>query len=259
MMRDRSRGKVYLVGAGPGDPELLTLRALRLLKRAEVVLYDRLVSPAVLEQVNPRAQLVYVGKELGEQDRVQEFILHQLLHHARSGKKVVRLKGGDPLVYGRGGEEWLFLTEKGIEVEVVPGVSSALAVPALAGIPLTMRGVSGGFAVLSGHTQGGRLPDLTPYTRVDTLVVLMGIKERSRIAQELVRVGRRPEEPVAFIERGSTPQERVVVSTLGEVAAGGSEVQPPAVWVIGEVVRIRARLKPFEASTALEPRPALSP
>ncbi|TFU14738.1 uroporphyrinogen-III C-methyltransferase [Thermus tengchongensis] len=248
-------GKVYLVGAGPGDPELLTLKALRLLKEAEVVLYDRLVSPAVLELVNPLAQLIYVGKEVGEQERVQEVIFQQLLQHVRAGRKVVRLKGGDPLVFGRGGEEWLYLAEEGIPVEVVPGVSSAVAVPALAGIPLTMRGLAGGFAVFSGHTQGGRLPDLTPYARVDTLVVLMGVRERANIARELLRAGRRPEEPVAFIERGSTPQERVVASTLGEVAAGKVEVEPPAVWVIGQVVRMRARLMPLDGVAVKEPCP----
>jgi uroporphyrin-III C-methyltransferase len=244
------KGKVYLVGAGPGDPELLTLRAVRVLQEAEVVLYDRLVSPAVLALVHPLAQLHYVGKERGEQDRVQQTIFQQLLHHARAGRKVVRLKGGDPMVYGRGGEEWLFLAQEGIEVELVPGLSSALAVPGLAGIPLTLRGVAGGFALLSGQAQGGGLPDFTPYARVDTLVVLMGVKPRVHIAQELLRLGRRADEPVAFIERGTTPEERVVLSTLGAVARGEVEVQSPAVWVIGAVVRMRERL---EAATS-QPR-----
>lgn len=236
------KGKVYLVGAGPGDPELLTLQAVRVLQEAEVVLYDRLVSPAVLELVHPLAQLHYVGKERGEQERVQGEILALLLAYARSGRKVVRLKGGDPMVYGRGGEEWAFLTQEGIAVELVPGVSSALAVPGMAGIPLTLRGVAGGFAVLSGHAQGGGLPDCTPYAGVDTLVILMGVGERARIAGALIAAGRRPGEPVAFIERGTTPEERVVVSSLGQVAEGKVEVQSPAVWVVGEVVRLRERL-----------------
>ncbi|MBO1438135.1 uroporphyrinogen-III C-methyltransferase [Meiothermus sp. CFH 77666] len=242
----RGRGKVYLVGAGPGDPELLTLKALRVLQEAEVVLYDRLVSPAVLERVNPLAQLLYVGKEAGEQDSVQQAIFQQLLHHARSGRKVVRLKGGDPMVYGRGGEEWAFLAAEGLEVELVPGLSSALAVPGLAGIPLTLRGVAGGFAVLTGQAQGGGLPDFTPYAQVDTLVVLMGVKQRVRIAGELLRLGRRADEPVAFIEKGSTPQERVVIATLGQVAQGEVEVRSPAVWVIGQVVRLREQLRAIE-------------
>ncbi|MCS7068201.1 MAG: uroporphyrinogen-III C-methyltransferase [Meiothermus sp.] len=238
------RGKVYLVGAGPGDPELLTLRAMRVLQEAEVVLYDRLVAPAVLELANPLAQRVYAGKELGQQECVQSEIFRQLLFHARAGRKVVRLKGGDPMVYGRGGEEWAFLAGEGVEVEVVPGVSSALALPGLAGIPLTLRGVAGGFSVLSGHAQGGSLPELAPYARSDTLVILMGVKERVRIARELLRLGRSPQEPIAFIEKGSTPQERVVVATLGQVAAGELEVQSPAVWIIGQVVRLRERLHP---------------
>ncbi len=243
------RGKVYLVGAGPGDPELLTLKALRVLQTADVVLYDRLVSPAVLELVHPLAELVYVGKGPGEQERVQGEIFTLLLAHARAGQRVVRLKGGDPMVYGRGGEEWLALAEHGVEVELVPGVSSALALPGLAGIPLTLRGVAGGFAVLSGHTQGGALPELTPYAGVDTLVVLMGVGERARIAQALIAAGRGADEPVAFIEKGSTPEERVVLATLGQVARGEVEVQSPAVWVIGQVVRLRERLSAARQGT----------
>ncbi|WP_027882887.1 uroporphyrinogen-III C-methyltransferase, partial [Meiothermus rufus] len=208
------RGRVYLVGAGPGDPELLTLRALQVLQEAEVVLYDRLVSPAVLELIHPLAERVYVGKEPGEQSGVQQRIFQLLLHYAHSGHRVVRLKGGDPMVYGRGGEEWLFLAQQGIEVELVPGLSAALALPGLAGIPLTLRGVARGFAVISGHTQDGVLPDLTAYARVDTLVVLMGVAGRAQIAQNLIKVGRNPEEPSAFIEKGATPEERVVLSSL---------------------------------------------
>jgi uroporphyrin-III C-methyltransferase len=244
------KGKVYLVGAGPGDPELLTLKALRVLQEAEVVLYDRLVAPAVLELVHPLAELIYVGKARGEQERVQGEIFAQMLHHVRAGRTVVRLKGGDPMVYGRGGEEWAFLAREGIAVELVPGVSSALALPGLAGIPLTLRGVAGGFAVLSGQAQGGGLPDLAPYARVDTLVVLMGVKARAEIARGLIRAGRSPREPVAFIENGSTPQERVVSATLGEVARGEVEVQSPAVWVIGEVVRLREELRALERAVA---------
>ncbi|PZA07687.1 MULTISPECIES: uroporphyrinogen-III C-methyltransferase [unclassified Meiothermus] len=244
------RGKVYLVGAGPGDPELLTLKALRVLQEAEVVLYDRLVGEGVLQLVHPAAQLLYVGKELGQQECVQGEIFRQMLHHARAGRKVVRLKGGDPMVYGRGGEEWVFLAQEGIAVELVPGVSSSLALPGLAGIPLTLRGVAGGFAVLSGHAQGGVLPGFSPYASIDTLVILMGVKARVQIARGLIEAGRSPQEPVAFIENGSTPQERVVTATLGEVAQGGVEVRSPAVWVIGEVVRLRERLRAAEQAAA---------
>lgn len=156
------RGKVYLVGAGPGDPELLTLRALRVLQEAEVVLYDRLVSPAVLGQVNPLAELHYVGKEPGQQEVVQAEILALLLDQARAGRQVVRLKGGDPMVYGRGAEEWLALAREGIEVELVPGVSSSVAVPGLAGIPLTLRGWRAGLRCWRGIARGAGCPSWRP-------------------------------------------------------------------------------------------------
>jgi uroporphyrin-III C-methyltransferase len=233
------RGKVYLVGAGPGDPELLTLRAYRVLQEAQVVLYDRLVSPAVLELVNPTAQRIYVGKTRGTQAQVQEEIQSLLLAHAQSGQRVVRLKGGDPMVYGRGAEEWAFLAEHQIEVEVVPGISSALAAPTLAGIPLTLRGVAHSFAVISGQAAGGLPPALERVAQAETLVVLMGVERRVELAQALIRLGRGPKEPVAFIEKSTTPHERVVVSTLAEVAAGQLAVEAPAVWVLGAVVAHR--------------------
>ncbi|RDI94444.1 uroporphyrinogen-III C-methyltransferase, partial [Meiothermus sp. QL-1] len=198
------RGRVYLVGAGPGDPELLTLKAARVLAGAEVVLHDRLVGEGVLALVNPGAHRIYVGKEVGQQG-VQEEILALMLAYARKGCAVVRLKGGDPMVFGRGGEEWRFLVEQGVAVEVVPGVSSAIAAPSLAGIPLTLRGVAGGFAVVSGQGQGGELPSLAAYAGVETLVVLMGVSQRQQLAAQLIALGRPPAEPVAFIERSSTP------------------------------------------------------
>lgn len=232
------KGKVYLVGAGPGDPELLTLKAARVLSKAEVVLYDRLVGEGVLALVNPEAHRIYVGKEVGQQG-VQKEILALMLAHARKGRVVVRLKGGDPMVFGRGGEEWRFLAEEGIAVEVVPGVSSAIAAPSLAGIPLTLRGVAGGFAVVSGHASGGRLPSLAAYAGVETLVVLMGVTQRQQLAAQLIALGRPPDEPVAFIERSTTPRERVLEATLGQVAQGEVAVEDPAVWVMGEVVRWR--------------------
>ncbi|MBF6593569.1 MAG: uroporphyrinogen-III C-methyltransferase [Thermaceae bacterium] len=242
------KGKVYLVGAGPGDPELLTLKALRVLEQAEVVLYDRLVSPEVLDRVNPLAQMVYVGKEPGQQDRVQEDIFTSMLVYARAGHTVVRLKSGDPMVYGRGAEEWTFLAEQGIEVEVVPGISSALAVPGLAGIPLTLRGVANGFSVLSGQGKAGLKPDFTAYAHSDTLVILMGVKERAQIAHQLIASGRSESEPVAFIENGSTPREHILTATLQDVAQGKTQVASPAVWVVGEVVKVREQIYAQQAA-----------
>ena len=234
--------KVYLIGAGPGDPDLLTVKARRILRSADVILYDRLVSPEVLAAANPRAEFLYAGKHAGEQEAVQQWIFEQLTEHARRGRVVVRLKGGDPCVFGRGGEEWATLRERGIEVEMVPGVSSAIAVPGLAGIPLTYRGVSRSFAIITGHCCGETETDWTRYAGIDTLIILMGVSERARIARALIAAGRSAAEPAAFIERGSTPDERTVIATLGEIAAGRVNVEPPAVFVTGEVVRLRQRL-----------------
>lgn len=235
------KGKLYLIGAGPGDPELLTLKAARILSECDVVLYDRLVTQEVLAFARPDAQLTYVGKHAGEQSDTQEKIFELIRNHALAGRTVGRLKGGDPLVFGRGGEEWALAVEHGIEVELVPGVSSALAVPGLAGIPLTYRGVAQSFAVITGHCQEGRTERWSKYVAVDTLVVLMGVKNREFIARALIAAGRDRYQPVAFVQRGSMPGEAIVESTLNRVASGIA-VESPTVFVIGEVVRLRARL-----------------
>ena len=231
-----SVGKVYLVGSGPGDPDLLTIGALRILERAEVILYDRLVSSEVLALAGPQAELIYAGKNEGEHHCMQDWINDQLLAHARRGKLVIRLKCGDPLVFGRGAEEWLFLALHGIEVEVVPGLSSALALPNVAGIPLTLRAVSRAFAVITGHCEKDAPTDWQRYARIDTLVILMGVRGRATIAQALIQAGRDRDEPAAFIERGSTPAARFVLTTLAEIAAGTVDVAAPSVLVVGQVV-----------------------
>jgi uroporphyrin-III C-methyltransferase len=239
---NKTAGKLFLVGAGPGDPELLTVKAVKVLQECDVALYDRLVSDEVLGLVNPNAERVYVGKHAGEQERVQSEIFDLILEHARTGKKVVRLKGGDPLIFGRGAEEWAVAAEAGIEVEMVPGLSSAISVPALAGIPLTYREVSQSFAIITGHCSRGFAENWARYAAIDTLVILMGVKNRVHIAGSLIKAGRKGDEPVAFIERGACPDERVVLATLGDVAAGLIEVKNPAVFVIGEVIKMRESL-----------------
>ncbi|HEY3443512.1 MAG TPA: uroporphyrinogen-III C-methyltransferase [Paludibaculum sp.] len=239
---------IHIVGAGPGRADLLTVRAARLLARAGAVLYDRLVSPEVLEQVRPGAELIDVGKTEGHQEQIQAAIYAQLEECAARHETVVRLKGGDPMVFGRGAEEWAWLVERGYEVEVVPGISSAVAVPALAGIPVTFRGLAGGFAVLTGHRQNGTCTQWAAYAHVDTLVVLMGVGHRMEIAACLLEHGRAAGTPVAFIENGSTPRERVVQTTLGGVARGETDVQAPAVMVIGECVKLRDTLMAHVAS-----------
>lgn len=243
--------KVSLVGAGPGDPDLLTLKALRLLQSADVILYDRLVSAEILALANPQAEFIYTGKEEGHQDAVQQQIFDLLLTHASAGKHVVRLKSGDPFLFGRGGEEMLYLRQRGIAVEVVPGISSSLAAPACAGIPVTYRGVASSVAVVTARCKGGSANDWQKLAQIDTLVVLMGVKYRSNLAQSLINAGRAATEPAAFIERGSTVDQRVVECTLGEIAAGQvKDIIAPAVLVIGKVVRLRALLAE-DAETAL--------
>ncbi len=231
-----------MIGAGPGDPELLTLKAVRLLGEADVVLYDRLVSPEILNHARPGAELIYVGKHEGEQERKQICIFDLIREHALAGKTVARLKGGDPLVFGRGAEEWALALGHGIEVELVPGVTSAISVPGLAGIPLTYRQVSQSFAIVTGHCHAGLNQEWAKYAQIDTLVVLMGVKNRAFIAQSLIDAGRSPRQPVAFVERGSTPDANVVESDLGAVASGNVKASNPAVFVIGEVVRLRKKL-----------------
>ena len=239
MSTDKQAGKVYLIGAGPGDPDLLTVKAARVLGECDVVLYDRLVGPGILALARPDAELIYVGKHSGEPD-TQDRIFSLFVDHALAGKKVARLKGGDPLVFGRGAEEWAIALEHGIEVEFIPGVSSASAVPGLAGIPITYREVSQSFTVITGHCSQGLQQQWEDYVKVDTLVVLIGGENREFIARSLIEAGG-PRCPAGdrLIERGSTPEQRVVVSDLGSVARGEVEVRNPAVFVIGEVVRLR--------------------
>jgi uroporphyrin-III C-methyltransferase len=236
-------GIVYLVGAGPGDPELITVRGLKCLQRADVVVYDRLVDPSLLDEAPARARRVYAGKSPGREALRQEEIEALLVRHARAGRVVVRLKGGDPFVFGRGGEEALACVAAGIPCEVVPGVSSALAAPASAGIPLTHRGIASGFAVVTGHCLGEDRVDWAALARIETLVVLMGAARLAEIAALLLRHGRPASDPVAVIERATLPGSRVWTGTLGELAGGEIlEIGSPATLVVGEVVRVRESL-----------------
>ncbi len=244
-------GKVYLVGAGPGDPELLTLKALRLIKSAEVILYDRLINQEILLFAKPDCELVYVGKEDGKHTIEQEKINELLLRYAHTREVVVRLKGGDPFIFGRGGEEALFLAEHSIEFEIVPGVSSFYSVPAYAGIPITFRGISSSFAVITGHEDPRKEKssiDWESLKGINTLIVLMGVSRRKEIAKRLIEVGRDPKEPVAFIENGTTEKQKVILTDLYELSTNPPEVNPPAIMVVGSVVRLRENLSWYEAT-----------
>lgn len=248
-MERSERGKVYLVGAGPGDPDLVTLRAKRLIEGAEVILFDRLLSPSILGWAPEGAEKIDVGKLPGRHKLSQEEINALLVEKGREGRRVVRLKGGDPFVFGRGGEEGLALAEAGLPFEVVPGVTSAISVPAGAGIPVTHRGVSTAFTVVTGHEEPGKDENLDwkALAKVGgTLVVLMGVSRLEENTSALLEGGRGPDTPAALIERGWSPEERLVVGTLGDIVerAKEADLQSPAILVVGEVVSLSLKLRP---------------
>jgi uroporphyrin-III C-methyltransferase len=254
-------GIVYLVGGGPGDPGLITVKGLACLRRAEVVLYDRLIAPELLDEAPATAELIDVGKEPTRHRRSQAEINALLIEKARAGKTVVRLKGGDPFVFGRGGEEGQALAEAGIHFEVIPGVSSAIAVPAYAGIPVTHRQVATSFTVLTGHTADEAEVDWDAYVlpRSGTLIFLMGVQHLPEIVTQLVAHGRSPQTPAAVIERGTTPQQVVVTGTLADIAerAQVSGIHPPATLVVGEVVNLCHQLAWFDPTAIESGQPSL--
>ncbi|MBI4182987.1 MAG: uroporphyrinogen-III C-methyltransferase [Proteobacteria bacterium] len=232
---------VAIVGAGPGDPNLLTLRAVQLLQAADVVVYDRLVGPGILAYAGPAAERIYVGKARGDDPRLQDGINELLVRLARQGKRVVRLKGGDPLVFGRGGEERAHLERAGVTVEVVPGITAATGCGASAGIPLTLRGVAQAVTLVTGHGEDGE-PDLdwAALARLGhTLVVYMGLAKAEVIAGKLIGHGLHPGTPSAIVENGTLPSERVLTGRLDELGrmVRAHRVTGPALIVIGEVVR----------------------
>lgn len=241
-------GTVYLVGAGPGDPGLITAKGLEILRSADVVVYDRLVAPSLLAEAPPGAERVFAGKRPhgGGADLAQHEINAQLVERARRGLTVVRLKGGDPFVFGRGAEECEALHAAGVPFEVVPGVTSAIAVPAAAGIPVTHRRFASAFAVVTGHEcDGVSNVDWESLTRVPTLVVLMGLSALPEITARLLEHGADPDTPAAAIGSGTLPAQRTVIGTLATLAARVEEegLEPPATVVVGEVVRVRELLR----------------
>jgi len=246
-------GEVWLVGAGPGDPALITVAGLEAVRQADVIVYDRLVSPRLLDHARDGAALIYVGKISGAPGgHDQAGINRVLVEKGREGKRVVRLKGGDPFVFGRGGEEAEALRAAGVTFHVVPGVTSAVAVPAYAGIPVTHRGVAATFAVVTGHEDPGKGEPAIDWERlataVDTLVLLMGMKTLPEVIDKLIAGGRPAETPAAVIRWGTTPDQRTVTGTLADIVRRVEEagLEPPAITVVGEVVRLRETLRWFE-------------
>ena len=242
--RDSGRpGRVTLLGAGPGDPALLTVRAVQALAVADVLVVDRLAPAALWDDVADDVKVIDVGKQPGSHAVSQDQINDILVTEASRGQYVVRIKGGDPFVLGRGGEEALACLAAGIPVEVVPGITSAIAVPAAAGIPVTHRGVTSTFIVASAHEgPQGVLAAVSDAPHTSTLVLLMGAGKLPSIAGALIQAGRRPETPVAIVESGWTTEQRTTITSLGEAESGTVRVKPPAVVVIGDVVRLRDQL-----------------
>jgi uroporphyrinogen III methyltransferase/synthase len=246
---------VYLIGAGPGDPGLITVRGKERLSGADVVLYDRLIGDELLEAARPGAEMIYVGKSAHQHKLSQDEINALLVEKAKAGLKVARLKGGDPFVFGRGGEEAQVLAAAGIRFEIVPGITSPIAVPAYAGIPVTHRDVASNFAVVTGHRRKGGEGadeglglDWDALAKIDTLIVLMGVGNLRVIAGQLLAAGREPETPVALIRWGTTPRQKTVTGSLGTIGqrADDAGIRPPAVLIVGPVVTLGDELRWFD-------------
>lgn len=241
-------GRVAIVGAGPGDPELITVRGLARIRSADVLVYDRLVAPELLTEAPAEAERIFAGKAKGYAALTQRQIEAVLIERARAGKQVVRLKGGDPYLFGRGGEEVAALIAAGISVELVPGISSALAVPAAAGIPVTHRDHSSALTVVTGHEDPAKTESSLDWPWLaaapGTVVILMGLSQLPQITKTLLAHGRAADTPAAVIAAGTLPEQRVVTAPLVELAAAAQDAQlvSPALVVLGDVVRVRQQL-----------------
>ena len=245
-------GKAYLIGAGPGRVDLITVRGLRLLQKAEVVIYDRLIAQELLDEIRPDAETIFVGKVPGHHIMQQELINQVIVERVAAGKQVVRLKGGDPFVFGRGGEEALALKEAGLPFEIIPGITSSIAVPAFAGIPVTHRHIATSFAVVTGHTAADspkNCVDWAALARIPTVIIMMGVTRIAQSCLALMEGGRDANTPAAAISQGTTDQQRKVIATLATLPQAIIEhnIESPAVIVIGEVAALAEQLDWFQA------------
>ena len=240
--------RVYLTGAGPGDIELLTMKAHRVITEADVIIYDRLANPQLLEMAKDGCEFVYVGKEDGRHTLPQEEINEVIYQNALKHNVVVRLKGGDPFVFGRGGEEGAYLQERDVKFEVIPGITSAISVPAYAGIPVTHRGVAVSFRVVTGHESPNKEASQIPWENFktdDTIIFLMGLHNLKKISSKLIEIGKPKEYPCAVISRGTTKDQSVVVGTLEDIVQKAKGVPTPALIIVGKVVELREQLEWF--------------
>ena len=242
-------GKVYLTGAGPGDIELLTIKAFKTIQKADVIIYDRLANPDILEIAKDGCEFVYVGKEDGRHIIPQDDINEIIYQNALKYETIIRLKGGDPFVFGSGGEEASYLKQRDIKFEIIPGITSAISVPAYAGIPVTHRGISVSFRVVTGHESPNKKVSQIPWSNFktdDTIVFLMGLHNLPNITKKLIEVGKATNYPVAVISKGTTSEQKVVVGTLENIVEKSKNIPTPALIVVGKVVELREQLEWFE-------------
>jgi len=240
---------VYLTGAGPGDFDLLTIKALRVVRKADVIIYDRLANPDILKEAKDGCEFVYVGKEDKKHSLPQEQINEVIYQNSLKYENVVRLKGGDPLVFGRGGEEGIYLRERDVKFEFIPGITSAIAVPEYAGIPVTHRGITVSFRVVTGHESHNKEHSQITWENFksdDTIIFLMGLHRLKHITQKLMEIGKPSDYPVAVISRGTTKDEKSVVGTLENIWELAKDLPTPALIVVGKVVKLREQLSWFE-------------
>jgi uroporphyrin-III C-methyltransferase len=240
--------KVYICGAGPGDPELITVKAMKLLKNCDVVFYDRLVSKEIIAQIPSESKTIFVGRSVGDEATHQEYTNRLMVAHANKGKRVVRLKGGDPFIFGRGGEEAEYLSKHNVKFEIVPGITSAIGSAAYAGIPLTHRRLSSSVAIVTGHEDPSKNEPSVNWgelaSAVDTLVILMGMEQLSRISCILMDSGMKKSTEVAIIENGTTRKQRELTGNLGNIVkkAQSAKIEAPAIIIIGKVVSLHKKL-----------------
>jgi uroporphyrin-III C-methyltransferase len=238
------KGKVYLVGAGPGDPKLITLRAVELLKIADVVLYDRLVSKKILAMVPKKAKKVYVGRDVGDDYLHQDSTNDLMVKYAKTKKNIVRLKGGDPIIFGRGGEEAEYLQKKKIKFEIIPGITSGIGSATYAGIPLTHRKFASSVVFVTGHEDLQKSKDKVPWKKlaksVDTIVIMMGLSRIGIICKQLIEGGMNKKTPVAVIQEGTTPQQKMITGNVSNISklVTQKKIRPPSIIIIGKVVNL---------------------
>jgi uroporphyrin-III C-methyltransferase len=245
-------GRVFICGAGPGDPHLLTLKAAKLLKTCDVVLYDRLVTNKIIERIPDRCKKIYVGRGIGGSACHQHKTNNLMVEHAKKGEKVLRLKGGDPFVFGRGGEEAEYLHEHNIKFEIVPGITSPIASAIYAGIPITHRKFSSSIAIVTGHESAGKQEPVVKWDKlagaVDTLVIMMGIARLSQISTDLINAGMNKNTEAGVIENGTTSRQKLVKGTLENIAdlSKKAKIKPPAIIIIGRVVSLQEKISWFQ-------------